>query len=209
MMRWAVMRGIRAGVPPRRWLPVLRRNAAGFSPRLRGMMSRHTWCGRHARMGLNLLRAAMAAMFARSSIVFYLQSHGLIGDVFFVEQAWFVVLFLIRWPPRAVSDRAGSWLLAAAGTFGGLLLRPEGAHPEWCPGRPGPSAGGPSSGSGIACRAGQVVRVRGSRPRHGDPRTLYVVRHPVYAVDLLIQCGYVLRAVSLRNIAVLAVATGW
>ena len=119
MMRWAVMRGIRAGVPPRRWHTVLRRNAAGFSPRLRGMASRRTWCGRDARIGLNLLGAAMAALFARASIVFYLQSHRLISAVFFVEQAWFVVLSLIRRPARAVSDRAGSWLLAAAGTFGG------------------------------------------------------------------------------------------
>jgi hypothetical protein len=70
MMRWAVMRGIRAGVPSPGWQTVLRRNAAGFSPRIRGMMSRHTWCGRDARIGLNLLGAAMAALFARSSIVF-------------------------------------------------------------------------------------------------------------------------------------------
>ncbi len=35
-----------------------------------------------------------------------------------------------------------------------------------------------------------------------------VVRHPVYVAYLLIQCGYVLQAVSVRNIAVLAVAAG-
>jgi protein-S-isoprenylcysteine O-methyltransferase Ste14 len=35
-----------------------------------------------------------------------------------------------------------------------------------------------------------------------------VVRHPVYAAYVLIQCGYVLQAVSVRNIAVLTVAVG-
>lgn len=56
---------------------------------------------------------------------------------------------------------------AAAGTFGGLLLRPQGAHPEW------------------GVQAGLGVQLLG-----------------------LIQCGYVLQAVSVRNIAVVAVATG-
>ncbi len=35
-----------------------------------------------------------------------------------------------------------------------------------------------------------------------------VVRHPIYAAYVLIQCGYVLQAVSVRNVAVLVVAIG-
>jgi hypothetical protein len=84
---------IRAGVPPPAWLTALCRNAAGLSSRLQGMTSRRTCCGRLARIGMNLLGAAFAALFARASIVFYLQSHRLIGAVFFLEQAWFVVCF--------------------------------------------------------------------------------------------------------------------
>jgi hypothetical protein len=34
-----------------------------------------------------------------------------------------------------------------------------------------------------------------------------VIRHPVHAAYVLIQCGYVLQAISVRNIAVLALAT--
>src|SRR5450432_763766 len=130
-MRWEAKPGIRAGVPPPGWLAALRQNMSGLTSGILGMTSRQTWHGRFVRIGVNLLGAASAALFARASIVFYLQSHRLIGAVFFLEQAWFVVLFLIRRPPRVVSDHAGAWLLAAAGTFGGLLLRPQGAHPEW------------------------------------------------------------------------------
>jgi protein-S-isoprenylcysteine O-methyltransferase Ste14 len=209
MMRWAAMPKIRAGVPPPGWLTALRRPAAGLSPRLQGMTARQTWCGRLARIGVNLLGAASAALFARASIVFYLQSHRLIGAVFFLEQAWFVALFLIRRPPQVVSDRAGAWLLAAAGTFGGLLLRPQGAHPGW-----GVQAGLGLQLLGLALAVASLAALGRSFGFVAADRGLVtrgpyaVVRHPVYAAYMLIQCGYVLQAVSVRNIAVLAVATG-
>ena len=208
-MRWAAVPKIRAGVPPPGWLTVLRRPAAGLSPRLQGMTAHQTWPGRLARIGVNLLGAASAALFARASIEFYLQSHRLIGAVFFLEQAWFVTLFLIRRPPRVVSDRAAAWLLAAAGTFGGLLLRPQGAHPEW-----GVQAGLGLQLLGLALAVASLAALGRSFGFVAADRGLVtrgpyaVVRHPVYVAYLLIQCGYVLQAVSVRNIAVLAVATG-
>ncbi len=208
-MHWAAMPRIRAGVPPPGRLTALRHAAAGVSPRLQGMTARQTWCGRLVRIGVNLLGAASAALFARASIVFYLQSHRLIGAVFFLEQAWFVALFLIRRPPRVVSDHAGAWLLAAAGTFGGLLLRPQGAHPEW-----GVQAGLGLQLLGLALAVASLAALGRSFGFVAADRGLVtrgpyaVVRHPVYVAYLLIQCGYVLQAVSVRNIAVLAVATG-
>jgi protein-S-isoprenylcysteine O-methyltransferase Ste14 len=208
-MRWAAMPGIRAGVALRGWLTALHGNAARLSPRLRGMTARQTWCGRLARTGLNLLGAASAALFARVSIAFYLQSHRLIGAVFFVEQAGFVVLFLIRRRPLVVSDRAGSWLLAAGGTFGALLLRPQGAHPYW-----GVEAGLGLQLAGLAVALASLAALGRSFGFVAADRGLVtrgpyaVVRHPVYAAYVLIQCGYVLQAISVRNIAVLAVATG-
>ncbi len=207
--RWAATPGIRAGVPQPGWLAALRHDAARFSPRVRGMTSRRTRSGRLATVGVNLLGAAFAALFAQASIVFYLQSHRLIGAVFFLEQAWFVVLFLIRRQPRVVSDHAGAWLLAAAGTFGGLLLRPQGAHPEW-----GVEAGLGLQLLGLALALASLAALGRSFGFVAADRGLVtggpyaVVRHPVYAAYVLIQCGYVLQAISVRNIAVLAVATG-
>jgi protein-S-isoprenylcysteine O-methyltransferase Ste14 len=207
-MRWMATPGIRAGLSRPGWLTVLRRDAALFSARVRGMTSRRTGGGRLATVGVNLLGAAFAALFARASIVFYLQSHRLIGAVFFVEQAWFVVLFLIRRPPRAASDRAGAWLLAAAGTFGGLLLRPQGAHPEW-----GVQAGLGFQLLGLALAMASLAALGRSFGFVAADRGLVtrgpyaVVRHPVYAAYVLIQCGYVLQAISVRNVAVLALAT--
>jgi protein-S-isoprenylcysteine O-methyltransferase Ste14 len=208
-MRWAAMPRIRAGVSPPGWLTGLRQSMSGLTSGILGLTSRHTWYGRLVRIGVNLLGAAGAALFARASIVFYLQSHRLIGAVFFLEQAWFVVLFLIRRPPRVVSDSAGAWLLAAAGTFGGLLLRPQGAHPEW-----GVQAGLGLQLAGLALVLASLVALGRSFGFVAADRGLVtrgpyaVIRHPVYAAYVLIQCGYVLQAVSLRNVAVLAAVTG-
>src|SRR5258708_23020700 len=83
------------------------------------------------RVCVNLAGSAFAAWFAQASFEYFVQTHRLIGGLFVVEQAWFVVAFLLRRPARAVSQRLSSWLLAAGGTFGGLLLRPTGAHALW------------------------------------------------------------------------------
>jgi protein-S-isoprenylcysteine O-methyltransferase Ste14 len=161
------------------------------------------------RIGVNLTGAAGAALFAHASVLFYLHTHRLIGGLFVVEQAWFVVAFLIRRPERAVSRRLSSWLVAFGGTFAGVLFRPAGIHPSW-----GVAAGFGLQLAGLAiCIAsllalgrsfGFVAADRGLKTRgpYG------IVRHPVYASYLLIQSGYLLQAVSLRNIVVFMVATG-
>ena len=207
--RWAARPRIWAGRSAWVWLTALRQGMSSLRSGLLGMTARHTWYGRLVRIGVNLLGAASAALFARASIVFYLQSHRLIGAVFFLEQAWFIVLFLIRRPPRVVTDRAGAWLLAAAGTFGGLLLRPQGAHPEW-----GVEAGLGLQLAGLALAVASLAALGRSFGFVAADRGLVtrgpyaVVRHPVYSAYVLIQFGYVLQAVSMRNVAVLAVVTG-
>jgi protein-S-isoprenylcysteine O-methyltransferase Ste14 len=160
------------------------------------------------RLTVNLAGAALAALFARATLLHYLQTHSLIGGVFFVEQAWFVVAFLVRRPPRASSRQLRAWLLAAGGTFGGLLFRPEGANPPW-----GVTAGLVlqllglvlvlASLAALGRSFGFVAADRGLVTR-GPYR---VVRHPIYASYIVIQSGYLIQAQSLRNVLVLLFAT--
>jgi protein-S-isoprenylcysteine O-methyltransferase Ste14 len=160
--------------------------------------------GRCIRITVNLAGALSAVLFAQASVRFYVQTHSLIGGLFIIEQAWFAVAFLTRRAPQAVSRRTGHWLAAFGGTFGGLLLRPGGAHPSW-----GVHTGFGLQLAGLAIAitslaalgrsfgltaAGRGVKTRGPYA---------VVRHPVYASYLLIQSGYVLQSLSLPNIAVL------
>lgn len=157
------------------------------------------------RIVVNVTGAAFAALFAQASLRFYLHTHSLVGGLFLIEQTWFAVAFLIRRPPRAVNHRIGNWLLAAAGTFGGLLLRPSASHPSW----------GVQTGFGLQL-AGLVIVIASllalgrsfgfvAADRGLKTRGPYaVVRHPVYASYLVIQAGYVLQSVSVRNIAIFA-----
>jgi len=163
---------------------------------------------RLTRIGVNLAGAVIAAMFAQASLRFYLHTHRLIGGLFVIEQTWFAVMFLLRRPADAVSRQPGTWLLAFGGTFGGLLLRPGGAHPPW-----GGQAGFGLQLAGLLIAItsllalgrsfGFVAADRGLKTR--GPYA--VVRHPIYASYLLIQSGYVMQSLSLRNALVVAFAT--
>jgi protein-S-isoprenylcysteine O-methyltransferase Ste14 len=163
---------------------------------------------RAVRAAVNLAGAASAAWFAQASFTYFVQTHRLIGGLFLVEQVWFAGVFLLRRPAHTVSTSLSSWLLAAGGTFGGLLFRPAGLHPEW------------GVGAGFALQVVGLIAVIASLMALGRSfgfvaadrgvvtRGPYaLVRHPVYAGYLLIQLGYVTQAISWRNALVLLFVT--
>jgi protein-S-isoprenylcysteine O-methyltransferase Ste14 len=164
---------------------------------------------RALRISANLVGAAGAAFFAQATLQAYFQNHHWYGPAFFAEQMWVVVAYLIRRPARAASRRWGDWLLAFGGTFGGVLFRPVGAHPPW-----GVTAGLAVQLVGLAiCIAsflalgrsfGFVAADRGLVTR--GPYS--VVRHPIYASYLLLQFGYLLQSISVRNALVMLLASG-
>ena len=174
-----------------------------------GRSARQIGPERLVRMAANVAGAAAAVFFARASLQFYLSTHQLIGVAFFVEQTWFVIAFLIRRPPKAVSRGLGDWALAYGGTFGGTLLRPAGAHPPW-----GVSAGLGLQLLGLAIcglSLAALGRSLGLAPANRGLVTrgpYAVVRHPLYAAYFLIQFGYVLQSMALWNILVMVLACG-
>jgi hypothetical protein len=60
--------------------------------------------GRPVRIVVNL---AGAALFAQASVQSCLRTHSLVGDAFLIEQAWFVIAFLVRLRPSALGVVAG------------------------------------------------------------------------------------------------------
>jgi protein-S-isoprenylcysteine O-methyltransferase Ste14 len=152
----------------------------------------------------NLVGACGAVLFARAGLQRYLDTHSLVGALFFAEERWSVVAFLVRRPARAVSQRLGDWLLAMGGTFGGVMFRPDGAHLHW-----GIAVGLGLQLAGLAvCVAsffalgrsfGFAPADRGLRQR--GPYS--VVRHPIYASYFLLQFGYVLQSISVGNVLVM------
>ena len=164
---------------------------------------------RLVRIATNLIGAIGAAFFAQATLRVYLQSHRLIGGAFFLEQMWVVVAYLIRRPARTVSRRLGDWLLAFGGTFAGVLFRPVGAHPHW-----GLAAGLAVQLLGLVICVTSFLALGRSFGFVAADRGLVrrgpyaIVRHPIYASYVLLQFGYLLQSISLRNALVMLVASG-
>jgi protein-S-isoprenylcysteine O-methyltransferase Ste14 len=161
------------------------------------------------RITANLIGAAGAAFFAQATLQAYLENHQLIGPAFFAEQMWVVIAYLIRRPARAVSRRMTDWLLAFGGTFGGVLFRPDGAHPPW-----GLTAGLVVQLFGLALCVTSFLALGRSFGFVAADRGLVkrgpyaIVRHPIYASYLFLQAGYVLQSISIRNALVMVFASG-
>jgi protein-S-isoprenylcysteine O-methyltransferase Ste14 len=162
--------------------------------------------GRLLRVLGNIVGAAGATFFARASFEYFLHSHRLLGAGFFVQQSWVAVAFLVRRSAQATSHRWTDWMVAFGGTFGGVLLRPNGLHPAW----------GVRVGLGLQLVAlavwalsfsalgrsfGFVAANRGVVTR--GPYA--IVRHPIYASFLFGLLGYLLQSASIWNLAVLAI----
>lgn len=164
---------------------------------------------RLTRITANLIGAAGAALFAQATLHSYLETHQLIGPAFFAEQMWVVIAYLIRRPARVVSRRSRDWLLAFGGTFGGVLFRPDGAHPPW-----GLTAGLVVQLFGLAICITSFLALGRSFGFVAADRGLVqrgpyaIVRHPSYASYLFLQAGYVLQSISIRNALVMVFASG-
>ena len=152
------------------------------------------------RIAANIIAAFGAALFAKAGLDYYLRTHSLIGGAFFAEEMWIVVAYLVRRPARVTSQRPVDWLLAFGGTFGGVLLRPDGAHPHW-----GVVAGFDVQMIGLViCVASFMALGRSFGFAEADrglvQRGPYsLVRHPIYASYFFLQIGYLLQSLSLRN----------
>jgi protein-S-isoprenylcysteine O-methyltransferase Ste14 len=161
------------------------------------------------RIAASLVGAAGAAFFAQATLQSYLETHQLIGPAFFAEQMWVVIAYLIRRPARATSRRMRDWLLAFGGTFGGVLFRPDGAHPQW-----GLTAGLAVQLFGLAICVASFLSLGRSFGFVAADRGLVtrgpyaIVRHPIYASYLFLQAGYLLQSISIRNALVMVFASG-
>jgi protein-S-isoprenylcysteine O-methyltransferase Ste14 len=108
-----------------------------------------------------------------------------------------------------VTVRFGDWLLAFGGTFSPVLLRPDGAHPQW-----GLSTGLALQLVGVLLALWSLATLGRSFGFAAADRGLVsrgpyaVVRHPVYAAYVLLLAGYLFQSISLRNALVALLVIG-
>jgi protein-S-isoprenylcysteine O-methyltransferase Ste14 len=160
------------------------------------------------RIAANIVGAVGAAYFAKATLQYFIDTHRLYGGALFAEEMWVVVAYLIRRPARTVSRRKGDWILAFCGTFGGVLFRPTGMHPRW-----GVDIGFDVQLLGLAiCVVSFLALGRSFGFAAADRGLVWrgpytVVRHPIYASYVLLQLGYVLQSISVRNVLVMLMVT--
>ena len=163
---------------------------------------------RTLRVSANLVGAAGAGYFAGVTLSAYLHTHRPIGVLLVAEQMLVVVAYLVRRAPRVVTGRFDDWLVAFGGTFTPVLLRPEGAHPHW-----GLEVGLELQLAGVlVCLWSFLVLGRSFGFAAADrglvSRGPYaIVRHPIYASYVMLQIGYLLQSLSLRDVTVVVAAT--
>lgn len=158
------------------------------------------------RVAANLVGAASAAVFAYSFLHFYVEFHRPIGVVFFVQQAIVAVAYLVRRPARSTTSRPADWLLAAGGTFVGVFLRPDGVHPAWGI-WPGTALQLLGAAIAITCllTLGRSFGFAAADRGVVTAGIYRVVRHPMYASYVVLESGYLLQSLSLRNAGIVAV----
>ena len=156
------------------------------------------------RIATNLVGAGGAAYFSHSYLTYAVQSHQLLGAVFFAQQMIVVIAYLVRRPAGYVTRRVDDWLLAFGGTFAGVLARTSGVHPAgWV------QAGLALQLTGAAIAITSLAVLGRSFGFAAADRGLVtrgpyaIVRHPLYSSYLLSGAGFLLQSVSLRNALVL------
>jgi protein-S-isoprenylcysteine O-methyltransferase Ste14 len=164
--------------------------------------------GRLARMMATLFGATGAVYFVAVTLHAYLTTHRPIGALVVAEQTLVVVAYLIRRPARVFTHRCGDWLLAFGGTFTPVLLRPDGVHAPW-----GLTLGLAFQLVGLLLCIWSFLALGRSFGFAAADRGLArqgpyaIVRHPLYASYAVLQTGYLLQSLSLRNAIVVLAAT--
>jgi protein-S-isoprenylcysteine O-methyltransferase Ste14 len=162
------------------------------------------------RVAANLVGAGGAAYFAYVSLQAYLVSRRPIGIAFVAEQLVVVVAYLVRHRARVVTRRSGDWFVAFGGTFTPVLLRPDGAHPQW-----GLEAGLVLQLVGLVICFSSFLALGKSFGFAAADRGLVqrgpyaLVRHPIYVSYVFLQAGYLCQSLSVRNLLVVVAATGF
>lgn len=151
--------------------------------------------------------AGIWLLFAEAHLLHWYRSGHANGLGMMVVETVVAVLFILRREPLTTSRRWGAWAATAIGTFGPLAIRPTSD--------PVPGVGEAALvlqlvGAGFALAGlltigrsfGLVAANRGIKTT--GPYS--VVRHPIYAAYLVVNCGYLLENPSAWNAAVLSAA---
>lgn len=160
---------------------------------------------------LDLLLGAMWFPLALSSWVAWRDHQAPLAIPLLIVNVLVIALFLVRRPSRDLSRRPLAWVLAVAGTTLPLLMRPVGEIAV-LPAPVAAALAGVSLGlqgltiGGIGISLFALGRSFGVVPAHRGLVTTgpyRIVRHPLYACEMLFYVVFVLGNPSMRNFTLL------
>ncbi len=153
----------------------------------------------------NVVLAALYLLFLAAHLSGFVRSHRPSFLLMALTETLFVVFFVARRDPSAVSFSFTAWVSTVAGTLLPMLARPVLGAQEVLVGQVVQAAGSAFSIYGIA----SLNRSLGLLPANRGVRTSGAyrwVRHPLYASYTLAHFGYLASNPSVRNTAIFVVA---
>lgn len=148
----------------------------------------------------NIIIAAFFSLFVFINMRAFDATGNLMYLLVALNESIYVFLYLIRRRPVATSTSVSDWGIAFSGTFIGTLLRP--ANTFFAP------AGGIIVGIGSLVNIASVISLNrsiGTVParRHVKTHGAYrIVRHPMYASEIIVIFGYMIGNLSVANLII-------
>lgn len=150
---------------------------------------------------------ALLTIFAIIHVQHWRSTGSLTGLGLALQESVLIILFLIRRSPSESMNTPSAWIAAIIGSYGALLLRPDGYV---LLGAESAIVAIQLAGAALAIitslalgRSFGIVAANRGVKTHGAYR---LVRHPIYASYLIGYLAYVLAALSVWNVLVLALA---
>ena len=153
---------------------------------------------------------ALLSIFAIVHVQHWLDSGSLAGLGLALQESVLIVLYLLRRRAKESLNSPGAWIAAVCGSYGVLLLRPDGyvffgAESYIVVVQLAGAALAIVTSISLGRSFGIVAANRGVK----TDGAYGIVRHPIYASYLVGFLAYLLAALSLWNIVVLAVTLGF
>ncbi len=150
---------------------------------------------------------SLLTIFAIVHIQHWMDSGSLVGLGLALQESVLIVLFLVRRQAKESTNTPGAWIAAIIGSYGVLLLRPEG---HIILGAESTSVAIQLAGATLAIvtslslgRSFGIVAANRGVKTEGAYR---FVRHPIYASYLIGYIAYLLAAISILNVFIMVVS---
>ena len=153
---------------------------------------------------------ALLTIFSIIHVQHWIDSGSLTGLGLALQESVLIVLFLLRRRPKVSLNTVGAWIAAILGSYGALLLRPDGYVVLGVESAiVALQLAGAALAIGTSLSLGRSFGIVAANRGVKTNGAYRFVRHPIYASYLVGAVAYLLAAVSPWNIAIIVASFGF